>query len=413
MRKRMLRFVAALLSAVILLAALATGGFAAQFTDVPAGSWYEIPVSWAVAKDVTEGVTATTFCPNQKCTRAEAVTFLWRFDERPHSTRKAGFSDVKADAWYADAVDWSSCRGIVQGMSAKTFAPAGLCTRAQIVTILWRYAGSPTSRAANPFHDIDASDYFCGAVCWAVEKGITRGVSEAAFAPDSACTRAQIVTMLWRLSQILPEKKTVVLDPGHQLHANYEKEPIGPCSTVMKAKTSAGTYGYASKTHEYQLNLTVSLALRAELECRGYRVIMTRTTHDVDLSNIDRAVIGNQANADAVIRIHANGSTNASVSGAETVCITKNNPYCPGTYAKSRALSDAVLTEFCKATGAKKRSVWETDTMTGLNWSTVPVTILEMGYMSNQNEDLTMATASYQKKMVLGTANGIDAYFSS
>ena len=117
--------------------------------------------------------------------------------------------------------------------------------------------------------------------------------------------------------------------------------------------------------------------------------------------------------ADAVIRIHANGSTNASVSGAETVCITKNNPYCPGTYAKSRALSDAVLTEFCKATGAKKRSVWETDTMTGLNWSQVPVTILEMGYMSNQNEDLTMATASYQKKMVLGTANGIDAYFSS
>ena len=140
---------------------------------------------------------------------------------------------------------------------------------------------------------------------------------------------------------------------------------------------------------------------------------MTRTTHDVDLSNIDRAAIGNQANADAVIRIHANGSTNASVSGAETVCITKNNPYCPGIYAKSRALSDAVLTEFCKATGAKKRSVWETDTMTGLNWSTVPVTILEMGYMSNQNEDLTMATASYQKKMVLGTANGIDAYFSS
>ena len=413
MKSAAIRRICALLLAALLLLPLALPAEAAGFTDVPPDAWYAEPVAWAVKRTITTGVSADRFAPDRACTRAEAVTFLWRFDGTPHGPGKKPFSDVSASSFCASAVDWAAYRGVVSGVAKNQFAPDRTCTRAQIVTMLWRFAGSPKINRSNPFRDVQKGTFYYDAVLWAVQKGITRGVSADRFHPEGDCTRAQIVTMLWRLNNITPAKKIVLIDPGHQLHANSEKEPNGPGSSIMKAKVSAGTYGYASKTAEYQLDLDVGLMLRSELECRGYRVIMTRTVNDVNLSNIDRAMIGNNANADAVVRIHANGSTNASVHGAETVCITRNNPYYPGVYAKSRALSDAVLTAFCAATGAKNRSVWETDTMTGLNWSQVPSTIIEMGYMSNQQEDLTMATAAYRQKMVQGIANGIDAYFAA
>lgn len=152
--------------------------------------------------------------------------------------------------------------------------------------------------------------------------------------------------------------------------------------------------------------------MRRSARCRTEREReRTRTTHDVDLSNVDRAKIGNTVHADAVVHIHANGSTDASVHGAYTINMTENNPWNANLYTKSRALSEAVLNAFCARTGARKRSIWDTDTMTGINWSTVPVTIIEMGYMSNRAEDLAMATAAYQQKMVLGIADGIDDYF--
>jgi N-acetylmuramoyl-L-alanine amidase len=261
------------------------------------------------------------------------------------------------------------------------------------------------------FVDVPERAWYHDAVYWAVGEGITSGTSPTTFSPNRPCTRAQLVCFLYRLRESTATKRVVVIDPGHQLHANPAKEPNGPGSSVMKAKVSGGTYGPASGVHEYQLNLTVSLMLRTELERRGYRVVMTRTTHDVDLSNVERAKIGNSVHADAVIRIHANGSNDASVHGAYTINMTKNNPWNGNLYTKSRALSEAVLNAFCARTGARKRSIWDTDTMTGINWSTVPVTILEMGYMSNRSEDLAMATAAYQQKMVLGIADGIDDYF--
>ena len=114
-----------------------------------------------------------------------------------------------------------------------------------------------------------------------------------------------------------------------------------------------------------------------------------------------------------MLRIHANGSTNPAIHGAKAVNMTRNSPYNPELYADSRALSEAVLSGFCAATGAKQLPIWDTDTMTGINWSTVPVTILEMGYMSNAAEDLQMADPAYQKKMVQGIADGVDAYFEN
>ena len=219
--------------------------------------------------------------------------------------------------------------------------------------------------------------------------------------------------MITETEEITSEKNgyLVVIDAGHQQKGNSEKEPIGPGASEVKAKVSSGTTGVATGLPEYQLNLKVALLLEEILIERGYDVLLVRTTHEVNISNSERAAVANEAGADAFIRIHANGSENASVNGVMTLCQTPSNPYNGQVYGESRRLSDCVLDAFAEKTGAKKQRVWETDTMSGINWAMVPTTIVEMGYMSNAEEDQRMADEGYQKLMAEGMADGIDRYF--
>ena len=170
-----------------------------SFTDVPAGAYYEEAVGWAVEKGITKGTSDSTFTPDGVCTRAQAVTFLWRAAGSPAA--KAGslpFADVKAGSYYDDAVRWAVENGVTVGTSATTFSPNATCSRAQIVTFLWRAQKSPAAGSANPFDDVAGSAYYADAVQWAVQKDITKGTGATAFSPDANCIRAQIVTFLYR-----------------------------------------------------------------------------------------------------------------------------------------------------------------------------------------------------------------------
>ena len=170
------------------------------FTDVPSGTYYYDAVRWAVENNVTSGTSATTFSPDEGCTRAQVVTFLWRAAGKPDpASSKSPFSDVKEGAYYYNAVLWAVEKGITNGTSDKTFSPDETCTRAQIVAFLWRYEEQPVpTGTSNPFADVRTSAYFGSAVLWAVETGITNGTSATTFDPEDTCTRAQVVTFLYR-----------------------------------------------------------------------------------------------------------------------------------------------------------------------------------------------------------------------
>ncbi len=170
------------------------------FADVKDDDYFAKPVLWAVGKGITNGMSETSFAPNSECTRAQIVTFLWRASGSPEPTNADNpFKDVSADAYYYKAVLWAVEKGVTTGLSATTFGPNATCTRGQVATFLWRAQGQPEpTNTKNPFKDVAAKDYYTKAVLWAVENEVTQGVGGDSFAPNASCTRGQIVTFLFR-----------------------------------------------------------------------------------------------------------------------------------------------------------------------------------------------------------------------
>jgi hypothetical protein len=171
------------------------------FVDVPANTWYTEAVEYAVAKKITNGMDANKFAPDQTCTRAQAVTFLWRYYGSPQvASGKNPFVDVKSTDFYYKAVIWAVAKGITAGIDETHFAPNDSCTRAQIATFIWRAEGEPTSAVSRSFSDVPANAWYTKAVQWGTSKKITSGLDSTHFGPDTPCTRAQMVTFLHRLS---------------------------------------------------------------------------------------------------------------------------------------------------------------------------------------------------------------------
>lgn len=242
---------------------------------------------------------------------------------------------------------------------------------------------------------------------------LSPAAQEAASSPASRpASRAPAGSVSSRPAPV-GDGRVVALDPGHQAPQVDMRalEPNGPGSPVKKAKCTTGTEGAASGKGEYALNLEVSLKLRALLEEKGYTVVMTRTSNDAAISNAERAQLANRAGADIYVRIHANGVEDPSVRGALALVPSAENPYVGQLAGASDALAQAVLAAYCDATGFSSQGVSVNDTMTGINWSQAPVMILEMGFMTNPEEDLRMADPAFQERMAGGIARGIDRYF--
>ena len=192
------------------------------------------------------------------------------------------------------------------------------------------------------------------------------------------------------------------LDPGHQEHSNREQEPIAPGSSETKKKVSSGTQGVKTRINEYETDLTIALKLRDRLESEGARVIMTRTTSDVDISNVERALMMNEAGVDIWLRIHCNGSDNHDVNGM-SMYVRETGAYADESYAAGEML----LEEMTATTGAADRGVHKSDNYTGNNWSEVPCVLVEMGYETNPEEDVLLNSDDYQDKLIDGYINAL------
>ncbi len=209
--------------------------------------------------------------------------------------------------------------------------------------------------------------------------------------------------------KILP-KYTVAIDAGHQARGNSSTEPVGPGAKTKKAKVAGGTRGVVTGVPEYKLTLAVAKKLKKELVARGYKVVMIRTKNNVNISNKERAEKANEE-SDIYIRLHADASGSSSVNGATALCPSASNPYVSHLSSASKKLSQCVLNSMCDKTGTKNRGLSARDDLTGTNWSRIPVTLIEMGFMTNPDEDRRMQDPDFQLKIAEGMADGIDSYF--
>jgi N-acetylmuramoyl-L-alanine amidase len=202
----------------------------------------------------------------------------------------------------------------------------------------------------------------------------------------------------------------ICIDPGHQSRGDSETEPIAPGSKIKKAKVSSGTTGVFTKVPEYKLNLKIALKLEKLLKNEGFQIIMTRSVNEVNVSNVERANIANDGNADISIRIHADGSTDRNMKGISVLYPGKTSVK-QEVYEKSKTAAQMILTSVLKETGANAKGTVPRNDLTGFNWSKVPSILIETGFMTNISEDKKLENSNYQDNIARGIVLGIESYF--
>lgn len=202
-------------------------------------------------------------------------------------------------------------------------------------------------------------------------------------------------------------KKIIVIDPGHASGASNEKEPMAPGSKIMKLKESGGAEGIVTHNPEYLINMDIAKRLKRLLEYKGYKVVMTKTENYQMLGNIKRAEIANGVHAALAIRIHADSSSNAQISGTSMLVPAPINSNTRAIYKQSKLYGKTILDSLVRQVGMKNKGVVERKDLTGFNWSRVPVVLVEVGFLSNKREDKLLSQADYKQKIALGLANGI------
>lgn len=219
--------------------------------------------------------------------------------------------------------------------------------------------------------------------------------------------------LLGQIKSIYAKENFIVcIDPGHQAKGDPKGEPIAPGSGSRKARVASGTVGVGTKKPEYAVNMEAGLILKSLLEQKGYKVVMTRETNEVNISNVERAQVANAAKADMTIRLHCDSIGNSGKSGAVLIVPSKTGKYTSGIYPASFKYAE-YLKKSLQDSGVKVNGIFERSDMTGFNWSQVPVVIFEMGFMSNWNEDRMLCDSNYQTKLMQVVVTAIDAYNAS
>lgn len=216
----------------------------------------------------------------------------------------------------------------------------------------------------------------------------------------------------FKQAEAAPSKPVICIEAGHQQKGNSSKEPNAPGSKIMKQKVMSGTQGIQTKKPEYQLTLEVALKLEKALQ-KDYKVVMVRRTNNVDISNKERAVMCNVAKADLMVRLHADGSDNHTVKGMTFLYPSLDNKHTAAIAPKSLSAIKAVSTAVIQETGAKSKGLKPRSDLTGFNWLKVPSILIEMGFMTNKEEDLLMSRPEYQDKIVKGIKKGLDTYYAN
>ncbi|MBE7005089.1 MAG: hypothetical protein E7425_12590 [Ruminococcaceae bacterium] len=383
-------------------------------SDVADGAWYAEAVAEVLARGVMDADEDGAFHPDAYATRAELVDALWRADGRPEVPVQADFDDLAPGSAHP-AVDWAVAYGVIQGDENHNFRGESSVTRQEFAAMFWRLCGWSAPRRELNYADADeTSEYARSAAAWCRENGLFEGVGGNRFDPQGLVTRAQTAMVLSRLlhmgeTELPPLTGCVIcVDPGHcvtPLAGKGYRDPVSPLSTETKATYTTGTQG--KHLTEEKLNLIVGLKLRDRLKALGATVFMTREVSEITINGVERCEIPNRLHCDVAVRIHADGNNDRSVHGVCVMTPTGKLLGTPSIEDESVRLGKLMVNAVAAATGAKNRGIMPRYDLTGFNFSEIPTVLIEMGFMTNAEEDALLETDAYQDKIVDGMVESL------